>query len=343
MSELLFPLVGPLFVFLVVVPLLSLAAYLVLKTAPRSEQTLDAHTHPRRLLLIMAPTLGPIIWLLSAVAHQSEDGAALATCVVDPIADTFCLDTWLFAAVLLTVPLAAAVRGSRGSAATPCASRPVSPSHPMARRVRALCERQPQLQRWMQRVHVLPRSPVPACTRGLFRPRVELDARWAAGLTDAELLAVLLHEHEHAQALDPLRNLLGQVALAINPLGGLLARELACYHFAREAACDRRAVQRGADPLALARGIVGAANPQQQVRQGGVALGGQGLDEVRVRVQLLLDYAGCSPGEEVRDTSTPVVALCGTLAAAWPHLLGTAPLDTLHRTIEQAGLLWGLG
>ena len=78
MTEFLFPVFGATAVFVVVVPLLTLAARLLLAAAPRRKGSIDHHGNSLRYALIIGPTLGPVIWLVSAAIHQSEDGAPLA-------------------------------------------------------------------------------------------------------------------------------------------------------------------------------------------------------------------------------------------------------------------------
>jgi beta-lactamase regulating signal transducer with metallopeptidase domain len=209
-------------------------------------------------------------------------------------------------------------------------------------RIRELCTWSTALSGFGSRVRVVTRGLAPACTRGLFRPRIELEAALVMRLDDDELEATLLHELEHANARDPLRFFLAYVALSINPLGSLLSSELARYHFAREAACDRSAVRRGADPLALARSIVSVAAPKA-APVAAAALGGHSIEAVHVRVELLLGYAAHRSAPAVREAPIGVVASLIVLLAMSPHFLGAAPLDVFHQGVEQTALLFGLG
>ncbi|MBK8015210.1 MAG: M56 family metallopeptidase [Deltaproteobacteria bacterium] len=339
MNELIFPVVGAMIVFFVAVPLLTVMARAILVVLPAKKDGVAEHVSPLRFALLVAPTLGPVIWLVSAAAHQSEDGEPLAACIVDHLGSELCRDVVLFGLVLFSVLSLGVLRRVRGEGR----SRPVSlpAGHAASERVRSICEGHLTLARASSRIRVVEHGVAPACTRGLFRPRVEIEAALVSRLDDDELEAVLLHEVEHAQANDPLRFLVAQVALSINPAGRLLASELARYHFAREALCDRRAVQRGADPLALARSIVTAAGPKPAPAHV-AAIGGHGIGGIRVRVQLLFGYASTWPGPARQHAPVGVVTSLVTLLAALPHVLGTGPLDMLHHSIERAAVLLGL-
>ena len=340
MNELFFPVFGAMLVFFVAVPLLTLIARAIFIVAPARKDGVAEHVSPWRFALIVAPTLGPVIWLVSAAVHQSEDGAPLAACIVDHLGSELCRDVVLFGLVLFSILGLGVLRRIRGERRPRGAV--VSARQTAVERVRSICEGHLALARFASRIRVVGEGVAPACTLGFFRPRVEVEGDIVDRLDDEELEAVLLHEVEHAQTRDPLRFFVAQVALSINPLGRLLASELARYHFAREALCDRRAVQRGADPLALARSIVAAAGPKLAPAHV-AALGGHGIGGVRVRVQLLLGYAAAWPGPARQHAPVGVVTSFVTLLAALPHVLGTGPLDVLHHGIERAALFLGLG
>lgn len=341
MNELLFPVIGAMLVFFVAVPLLTLASRAIIGALPAPKDGVLAHVSPWRFGLIVGPTLGPVVWLVSAAVHQSEEGAPLAACALDHLGGEVCRDVVLFGVVLFSVLGIGALRRVtrlQASSRTP-RLRDVAAS---ARRVHELCESNVMLAAFGSRIRVVASGAAPACTRGLLLPRVELEAALVQRLSDDELEATVLHELEHAQALDPLRLFIAQLALSINPLGRLLAPELARYHFAREALCDRRAVQRGADPLALARSIVSVAAPAPATAFV-AALGGHGIDGIRVRVQLLLGYATRWPGPAGRSLPIGLVTAVVALLAALPHFAGTGLLDLLHRSVESAVVIFGLG
>jgi Zn-dependent protease with chaperone function len=344
MSELFFPVVGALIVFFVAVPLLTLASRGIVTALPTPRDRMTAQESPWRLLLIVGPTLGPLIWLISASIHQSEAGAALAACVVDHLGGELCGDVVLFGLILLSVLGYGVLRRARRGCDQAPAGPELSDAEAAIARVRDACRRSRSLCRFAPRVRVVRGGGAPACTRGVLRSRIELEAGLVMRLDDDELEATLLHEAEHAHAWDPCCFFVAQVALSINPLGRLLASELARYHFAREALCDKRAVQRGADPLALARSIVCVAAPASAADAPVVpALGGHGIGGVRLRVQLLLGYAARPPGPVRRQAPVGTLTALVTLLALWPHVMGAGALDVFHRSIERAALIFGLG
>lgn len=337
MTALLFPVFGAVIVFLVAVPLLSIAAYCVLAVLPRSQSSIDAHASPMRYALIVGPVLGPILWLASAAIHQSEPGAPIAACVIEHLGAEVCRDIVLFGCMLFIVP-AAAVLLRAIVARTAVKNTPVSAG--LHRRVSEACAANGELAGFARRIRVVSNGRAPVCTLGLFRPAVEIEAALVSQLTDTELLAVLLHEVAHARGQDPLRFFIAQVALTINPLSRLLRDDFARYSFAREALCDRRAVQQGADPLSLAGSIVRVAG--RPVSSFVAALGGHGLSSIRVRVQFLLGYATLKPTPAPRSNPVGSLTLTAALLMALPHVTGTVPLDVLHTGIETAALYLGL-
>lgn len=351
MNEIVFPVVGAVLVFFAVVPLLTMAARSAVALLPATGDRVVAQESPWRFLIVIGPTLGPIIWLISASIHQSEEGTPLAACVVDHLGGDLCRDVVLFGFILLAIlgygVLWRACRESRVQSLEHVATRePVALSADRSAasgRVRSICQRNLALAGCVPRIRVVERGLAPACTRGLFRPRVEIETGLVMRLDEDELEATLLHELEHAHAWDPLRFFVANVALFINPLGALLSSELARYHFAREALCDRRAVQCGADPLALARSIVSVATPSARAPAAAPALGGHGIGAIRLRVQLLLGYAARWPGPVQRRPPVGVVTTLILLLAVSPHLMGAGPLDVFHQGIERAALLLGLG
>ncbi len=340
MRELFFPVFGTMVVFLAAVPLLTLVAYVIFATVPVSKNSIEQQGKPWRYALSVAPTLVPVIWLVSAAVHQSEQGAPLAACVIDHLGGEFCQDVVLFGLLLFAILGVGILRRLR-SAYNPHRNRRVSVSSPINKRLNQVCARRADLLRFADRIRVVEQGRAPVCTRGLFRPRIEIEADTVDRLSDDELEAVLLHELEHAHAGDPFRLFVAQVALTINPLGRLLEAEFARYCFAREALCDRRAVQFGADPISLARSIVAVAG-QRPTPKFTAALGGHGLEGIRVRVHLLLDYAAHRPKEAIRRGPTGVLMTALVLLAVLPHFTGTGLLDALHRGVEGVAVLIGI-
>jgi hypothetical protein len=176
-------------------------------------------------------------------------------------------------------------------------------------------------------------------TQGLLRPLVYVGTSYAEGLSDGTLAAGLAHELEHVRARDPLRYLVLDLALAMNPFGrALLEPHVSSWIGAREAHCDREAVLAGSRPLDLADAIVRAARPGR-CRTAAIGTGDTGL--LRLRVGLLLAFSEkhphrcCGRG----NSAFPVAALLTLVACFLPHETSTAALDTLHASVEHALLL----
>ena len=337
MNELLFAVLGAVSVFFVAVPMLTLVARMV-------AERLEPGRQGGRLLLVTGPTLGPVLWFLSAAIHQSERSTPVSACSVDHLGGELCPDIVWFGALLLSVLSYAVLR--RGGAGAGLGAR-VQPEQQADRahieaRIETICARYQSLRAYRTRVRIVATGAAPACVRGLWWPRIELASALATKLDDDELAAALLHEVEHLRGRDPLRFFVAQVALSINPLAFLLADEFARYCLVREVACDKRAVQCGAHPLSLARSIVAAATPAPLM--GAVApLGGHGIGGVRLRVQLLLGYAACGAGAAPRATPVGLGTVLLILLALSPHIAGAGPLDQLHLMIEHTAVLLGVG
>lgn len=343
MIELFFPVVGTLLVFLVAVPVLTLVSCLALRLLPQTASSIDGHGNPVRYALTVAPVAVPVLWLISASVHQLEHDAPIAACVVDHLGTEICRDVVLFGFLLLGVLGWGVARRLGLRRRTDAQQLTVFPASDWRmHRVRDACRKHAALSRYATRVHVVAQGRAPVCTRGLLRPWVEIEAAVLEQLTDEELAAVLLHEFEHARASDPLRFLVAQVSLSLNPLGHLLSAEYARYCFAREALCDRRAVQLGAEPLALARSIVAVAG-NRPLPAFAAALCGDGMGGIRLRVQLLFDYATRWPGPARRQAPFGFLTTSAASLLLLPHFMGTGPLDLLHLGVESAALLLGLG
>ena len=343
MSELLFPVVGAVLVFAVIVPALSLASRAGLYLLSLRGEPLTKQESPLRLLLVIGPSLIPITWLISATIHQSEDGAPLAACAIDHLGGELCRDVMLFGAVLFGMLAASSLfRSLRDRLSLPRSVALTEDASEASARVAACSRAHVGLNAISHRIHVVDGGAAPACTRGIIRPRVEISRELVDSLEDDELTATLLHEMEHARAWDPLRLFLAQVALSLNPLRRLLDPELARYHFAREALCDRRAVEGGAEPLALARSIVAVATPGH-AQASLAALGGCGVESVRLRVQLLLTYAEHTPEPVKTGTVFGGLVVPILLVGLAPHFVGVEPLDRMHQAIELSAIALGIG
>ncbi len=335
MSFLAFPIVGALVVFLGAIPLVTIPAKLALVVLRRVRPDLPHLGTTTTWLLLVGPLIGPLVWFASAAAHQAEPGHAVATCLLGDLEGDSCPEPLALAALLLGLATVATGHGlARSRPFHRDRPTPLPPSHPAARRLARLAAHA-DLPPHARAVAVCDAA-VPLCTRGLLRPRIEVDRTALDTLDDDTLLAALRHEAAHGRGRDPLRTLLAQVAVAINPAGRLLQPELQRWRLAREAACDAEAVAAGAAPLDLARAIVALARPEPRPQP---AVAGIALLHVELRVGLLLAYAESGLPGRPKVGRIPVAAVATALlaaVAAAPHAWGTGPLDDLHVGIERS-------
>jgi hypothetical protein len=337
-----FALLGAAVVFLLIVPTVTLVAKATLMFRRRRLRSLLRIGSAGGWTWVVGPVLFPALWFLSGALHQSEPGAALASCLYDHLGSTVCHDALLLAAGIALLLATAFVRRIGPELWGRSARRRRASARSQSRRLSRLCAGHPQLRGL--RVSAVRGAADSIRTRGVFRPVVEVDAALVAGLDDDALTAALLHEAEHVRGLDPLRNLVAGVCLSLNPLAWLLRPELARWQLAREAACDRAAVRSGADPMALAEAIVAAARPAAATATACSArLCGPGLGGVRLRVSLLLaDSPRARSSVGSQRPLLPIILLI--LAAVWlPHSAASGPLELIHVGLERALHVLGLG
>ncbi len=329
MKELVFPVVAFLFLFLLVIPAATLVSKGLLSLLRRRAPT-AAFGSAVPYLLVVVPTFAPIAWFLSAALRDA--GSPLAACLWDH-GSVDCHDSLLFAGVL---GVALTVSGLRNLTSVRRAQR-VAVAEPQAfSRIARICAAHPTLARHGRIVHVVTGAEQVLCTRGLVRPRIEIDVRLLRLLGDDALEAALLHEVEHVRGLDPLRYAMAAAALTLNPLAKLLRPELEAWRFGREAACDRASVGGGGNALALAFALVKAAGDRS--RPGPVAaLNASGIERVKARIALLLEYTERLPAHHCpRWSSNAVAMLFVALILAFPRAWGATHFDQLHRGIEES-------
>lgn len=337
MSEAIFPVLGSALVVLVVLPIAAIAARMLLEVLGRVSAVGGLHGLRTRHLLVLASSIVPIAWFVSAAVHQAESGRSVLACVLDHGLDAACHEPRLFSlALLASIALLALPTLVRAVRMPP--TKPVSLGHEGSLRVLAIVERHPALSRLLGRVAVVEELAPAIATHGLLRPIVLVRASYLDALDDAAVAAALAHELEHVEQRDPLRYLLLSLALATNPIGRVwLRREVHRWIAAREAQCDRAAVVRGADPTALAHAVVLAARPGEHACPG-AALAGSDMATLRLRIELLMAYAEDPPvGTQYsarRGLGLAVAVLF--LVVAWPHSGETAALDILHVGAEAA-------
>ncbi len=337
MKELAFPLLGTAMVALIVVPLSTLAAKLLLARRSRSLEHLPRFGSSANYLLLVGPVLGPVVWFVSAGLHQAESGRGLAACLYDGIGSEACWDALAFSLFLLALVAGGFLRRIRQSFAVYSAHRRISGHSSYDERLQRLrCSHQ-----GLRRYRVVPvRSAAePVCTRGLLRPVIEVSEDVLDALDDTSLMSTLLHELEHARSLDPLRYFVADVCLQLNPLSSLLRSEVARWRLAREASCDEQAVRSGADPLCLAAAIVQASRPAPAPVAAAALAGSGNLKALRLRIGLLLGFHEQS-AQPIRQDSPVIVGLCSVFfIGLLPHVMGSGPLDSLHLAIETT-LAW---
>lgn len=326
MGELLPSFLEAALVFALGVPLATLLAKAVLVLRWRRDPDVRRHGSLSAFLLVVAPSLATVLWVVSAALHESEAGGTSVHAAELSLA----VHSLILASLLATV--LASVLTYRWRRSGRHASRP-SDAAAFAR-VARVCRATPGLASLRGRVRLVEGHAHAICTHGFLRPVVEVSTELARRLDDDALKAALLHEAAHRDALDPLRHLLASAALGLNPLGFLLRPELRRWRACREAICDREAVRRSADPLSLAEAIVAASRLGRPAGGFAVGLGEGRAALVRLRVHLLLQVAE-NPALAAEPTPRwlgPALVLGVILA---PHVVSAWPLDGLHRAAEH--------
>jgi Zn-dependent protease with chaperone function len=334
MIEATFPLLGAAFVVLIVLPAFALLAKAGLMMLERDEAGGPLHGLKLRYVLLTGSSVLPLGWLLSAGLHQAETGKSVLACLFDHDTAERCFEPGFFALVLAAAVLAASLRvirkyrGARSSSTDAASALLV--------RVKRIVAGDPELARLLRRVVVTDDITFALGTHGWLRPRVFIGTAFAARLSDPMLASALAHEAEHVRALDPLRYLVLQIALAVNPFGRfLLEPHVAHWQAAREAHCDREAVIHGAAPLPLAEAIIRAARPGAREA---VALGARDTAILKFRIGMLLAFAERTPVRCCHQgpSALPVAFVLLLITLFMPHQTGTAALDVLHMGAEHA-------
>ena len=336
MNEAAFPLVGPLLVFLLVLPISAMVTRVLLVVFDWFDSTSGLLSGQAiRYAVLVASSAAPLLWFISASLHQAEHGLAAEVCAAAHAPGALCAEAAYFSLGLCVLAAAFGVpRLVRGQFA-------VRTSHtPAARFVRTRIEqilnhRSGLLAPLRRRIVVVDDSRAPIETVGIVFPRVVVRTAFAELLDDEALVAALHHEFEHCCRQDPLRYFVASWALAVNPIGGWLLRpEHARWILAREAQCDRQAVLAGAFPLALAQALLLAARPKHQPSLAG--LGSGQVEAVKLRIGLLLAYADQAPRPCNPSRGRWLLVLVLAVVLAHPHGAGTEPLDRLHQVSESA-------
>lgn len=334
MSEVLFPTVGAALIVLLVLPACAVLGRGLLALCERFRGG-GGRFMGLGYLLLLVPSLVPIVWTLSAGLHQAETGRAVLACLLRHDLEEACVEPLLFVAMLGALiafsvrPWLAAYR--RASRLTP------SRDSIAVARVERLVGTHPALSELRERWLVSEGSVNGTATVGLWRPLVAVDATFVARCDDEMLLGALCHELEHLRGRDPLRYALLSLSMHLNPFGGrLLRRDAAAWVLRREMECDRMAVLGGAEAFGVARALLCASAPATAAI---AHIRGGTRSRLRLRVELLLAYAEAPPSERDRVTSLASLLPLGAillLALALPHGGKTGPLDVLHTSVELA-------
>jgi hypothetical protein len=329
-----FPLLGTAFVVLIVLPAFALLAKAGLVMLERDEVGGPLHGLNLRYVFLTGSSALPIAWLLSAGLHQAETGKSALACLFDHDTAELCFEPGFFALMLAVAILASSIgvlRRHRGVRVSSSES-----ARTLVRRVAGIVASDPALASLRDRIVVTDDVGFALGTHGLVKPRVFIGAAFAVRLSDEMLASALAHEAEHVRALDPLRYLMLQLALAVNPFGRfLLEPHAARWQAAREAHCDREAVIHGAAPLPLADAIVRAARPGAREV---VALGARDTAVLKFRIGMLLAFSERAPARCCHQgpSAFPVAFVLLLIALLLPHQTGTAALDVLHTGAEHA-------
>lgn len=333
MTEAVFPLLGTAVVVLGVLPAMALAAKVVLWGIDRLEGSGRIHQPDLPYLVVVASSLLPIGWFLSAALYQVESGKSALACLLAHDATGLCVEPGIFAALLTVVVAVPVLRIVLVHREVPRSFS--DDANLLGLRIERLLSSRPSVSDLRGRIVVTDVPGFALGTRGLWRPNIYLGAAFAQGLSDEMLVSALGHEREHIRGLDPLRYLVLKIALAVNPFGRiLLGKHAGRWQVVREAHCDREAVFDGASPLSLADAIVRAARPS---RREVVALGARDTAALEFRVRRLLELAGQAPVSCCgRHTSVLPLALALLLIAVFlPHQTATSALDAIHIGTEQ--------
>ncbi|RAL20676.1 hypothetical protein DL240_15270 [Lujinxingia litoralis] len=329
MPELLFPIAALTLTFGVLIPALTLISRRVLARRRRTLSWTEFGSNTTYAWLV-APTLLPLIWLLSSALHQAEPSSSPRICLHDHGASTICADNAMLLGALLIGLSAWIVRVIWQAWPRHTLDR-LPATDPRIGRIQRLIAREPGLQ--AMRVVVVRDAEEPLFTQGFLRPQVVLDRSFMDDADDAMLHAALLHEAAHIRWRDTLRYLLSRVCLGLNPAGALLRADRDHWRAAREALCDSEAVHMGGQPLALAQGLVRAARFRRDTAtlNSAAMLCGHHLASLKLRLAILMQ----GPTRPGRSPGYAVLALGILAVLVLPHLESFDLLHAFHMGVER--------
>lgn len=329
---LVFPVAAVALTFLVVMPFLSLLSWLYLKWH-RSNCSWQSYATASTYTAIVAPTILSLCWLSSAAAHESESLRFMENCQVDH-PSMHCVDALMIFLIILALFMWGIFKrfGYIYAKHTVSTLDPLPESSEISTRLRHLTRSVPSLSG--VKITVVDNAPFAAMTYGVV-PRIYITKAFLDQNDDEVVLATLLHEASHVRGRDPLRYILADLLLQLNPFGWLLRREFWFWQDAREARCDHLAVCEGADAMALAHGVVKAIKFEQKASRGyGVNLSGYTRQHIKLRIALLME------GQNIRDSrrSTLSVLFFLILLVSFlllPHQWTAFSLLSVHHFVEN--------
>ena len=337
MTSAIFPVIGAWSVIVVVLPMCAGLARVALWLLERIDARGLLHGLGLRYVILVGSSALPLMWFVSAGAHQAESGYASALiCLLTHDASECGREPGLFVLALACIAIALGLRASLKNRVR----HPLDTSDELLQsRIARTVDAHASLHALRGRVRLTDQPGYAVATHGLVAPLVFVGVAFAKPLADDELAAALGHERGHVAARDPLRYFILELALALNPVGAFLLRQHASrWRAAREAHCDREAVVEGLDPLALASAILAASRPTPTAYEA-VALGARREAFLAYRVGMLLAFDEQPPVRCCRPGPTLLIAMIAvTTAVVLPHRTGGAALDVLHRGVERGAL-----
>jgi beta-lactamase regulating signal transducer with metallopeptidase domain len=319
---------------------LTLVSATALRLLRAADVDLDQRFSWARYALLVTPALGPWLWFISSAAHTATAQAALELCAS---AGGFCQDALALTIAMSTLCALAIGRRLWRDVKHRASVHRLPENHSAYKDLSSIIAHEPTLAAWRDRIVLTDGDCGRLCTLGILRPRIECCVHLLSELSHTELRAALMHEAEHARALDPLLFLLLLTARALNPLATLLEVDFARWHATRELASDRLAHLRGADPLALAGAIIKVSKhrrPRTSSPMLAAHLGGDYNSAlIEARVHALLAMASQQEHEECVTTTSSLWTLSTSgfllaLFALQPHLSSSLLCVELHHLLD---------
>lgn len=284
---------------------------------------------PTTFMLLIAPTMIPLVWLTSSTIHLIESYPVLEACLLDTGS---CQEALILLGLIGLVFVLTCIRQMVRDHVPPHMSL-LPPEHPLTVHVNELCATHDVLSKLD--VSVISHCEVPVFTTGWLKPRVVLDACFVQSVDDAMLTATLLHERAHVHHRDGLCHLLARMCFTLNPARALLHHEYLHWRQAIEARCDHEAVTRGGEALALAQSLVHAAKFECGTSSPCTSLcgltGDTELSMLKLRIALLCE-GGITPTRS-KGHLVILALLLGCICT--PHLSGLSLLDIWHIEVER--------